>query len=147
MAGENIIAVEIHPVSETSSDISFDLSLEGRRPDIFGVISNDSDVEGDALSASLLVQPSNGEVILNEDDGFAYVPGLNFEGIDSFTYALSDGSLKDEATVFINVAPGANDFPVSAPDNFRVDEDGRLIVSGITCWPMTWTRKESHFRQ
>ena len=130
VAGENIIAVEIHQVSETSSDISFDLSLEGRRPDIFGVISNDSDVEGDALSASLLVQPSNGEVILNEDGSFAYVPGLNFEGLDSFTYALSDGSLKDEATVFINVAPGANDFPVSAPDNFRVDEDGRLIVSG-----------------
>ncbi|MED5585660.1 MAG: Ig-like domain-containing protein [Verrucomicrobiota bacterium] len=130
VAGENIIAVEIHQVSGTSSDISFDLSLEGRRPDVFGLINNDSDVEGDALSVRLLKGPLSGEVSLDGDGSFIYSPGLNFEGQDSFTYVLSDGSLEDEATVFINVVPGANDFPVTIPDSYRVDEDGRLNVPG-----------------
>ena len=128
VAGENTIAVEIHQFLGTSSDISFDLSLEGRRPDVFGVINNDSDVEGDVLSASLLVAPLNGQVELNTDGSFTYIPGINFEGGDSFTYALSDGSLEDQATVFISVLPGENDFPLSLKDAYRVSEDGQLGV-------------------
>ena len=128
VAGENTIAVEIHQFAGTSSDISFDLSFEGRRPDIFGIIDNDGDVEGDVLSTNLLVPPVSGEVKLNADGSFTYIPGLNFEGNDSFTYILSDGSLEDQATVSISVIPGANDFPVSSPDVYRVTEDSRLSV-------------------
>ncbi|MCP4848560.1 MAG: tandem-95 repeat protein [Verrucomicrobiaceae bacterium] len=128
VAGQNTIAVEIHQFSGTSSDISFDFSLEGRRPDIFGIIDNDSDVDGDVLSTNLLVPPASGEVQLNADGSFTYIPGLNFEGSDSFTYTLSDGSLEDQATVTINVIPGANDFPVISPDAYVTGEDMQLSV-------------------
>ncbi len=128
VAGENIIAVEIHQISATSSDISFDLSLEGKRPNVLGVIDNDSDVDGPMLSVNLLMPPAGGVVDLNPDGSFIYTPGLNFEGSDSFTYTLSDGGLEDQATVSITVIPGANNFPVSSPDVYMTLEDTQLSV-------------------
>jgi VCBS repeat-containing protein len=70
-----------------------------------GVLANDTDVDGPALSASLVTGPANGTLTLNAIGSFNYVPNANFFGTDSFTYRASDGSLSSEpVTVTINVA-------------------------------------------
>src|SRR5438093_1321541 len=51
-----------------------------------GVLANDTDVDGDALSAVLVSNPTHGTLTLNSDGSLVYVPALNFNGIDSFTY-------------------------------------------------------------
>src|SRR5436190_984533 len=48
-----------------------------------GVLANDSDVDGDALSAVLATGPSHGTLTLNSDGSLVYMPALNFNGIDS----------------------------------------------------------------
>jgi hypothetical protein len=128
VAGENVIAVEIHQFTGTSSDISFDFSLEGKRPDVFGIMDNDSDIDGPVLSVSLLMPPASGVVELDPDGSFIYTPGLNFEGSDSFTYTLSDGELEDQETVSITVIPGLNDVPLSLADAYITVEDTQLRV-------------------
>jgi VCBS repeat-containing protein len=76
-----------------------------------GVLGNDSDPDGDTLSAVVGSGPSHGSLTLNPDGSFAYTPAVNFSGSDSFTYRASDGSLESSlATVTITVT-AVNDAP------------------------------------
>ncbi|MFO0820242.1 MAG: Ig-like domain-containing protein [Pirellulales bacterium] len=93
-----------------------------------GVLANDTDADGDMLSASLVAPPANGTVTLNADGSFSYTPNANFTGVDTFTYIANDGGLDGEVTsVTIEVAPVA-DAPLSAADAYSIDEDGVLTV-------------------
>ena len=56
-----------------------------------GVLSNDNDPEGAALTAALATGPANGALTLNANGSFTYTPSSNFVGSDSFTYRASDG--------------------------------------------------------
>src|SRR2546430_16290873 len=84
-----------------------------------GVLANDSDVDGDTLSAVLVSGPSHGTLTLNGDGSLGYMPALNFNGTDSFTYKASDGQAQSGvATATITVTP-VNDAPVAANDDTR----------------------------
>src|SRR5205814_352996 len=56
-----------------------------------GVLANDSDVDGDSLSAVLVSQPTHGTLTLNSDGSFSYTPAANYHGTDGFTYKANDG--------------------------------------------------------
>lgn len=68
-----------------------------------GVLANDSDPDGDALSATLLTGPRHGVFSLNTDGSFSYVPDTGYIGPDSFTYLLRDGTVTTPVTVTLNV--------------------------------------------
>lgn len=69
-----------------------------------GVLANDSDPEGDPLSAALVSGPAHGTVNLNADGSFTYTPNENFVGLDSFSYRARARSLpSNAATVSIDV--------------------------------------------
>ncbi|MCA9175933.1 MAG: tandem-95 repeat protein [Planctomycetales bacterium] len=94
-----------------------------------GVLSNDSDLDGDALTAVLVSNPANGVLTFGPDGAFEYVPSPNFNGVDSFTYSVTDGGfVSAPATVRITVSPVA-DAPVAVADAFVVNEDGVLTGS------------------
>jgi hypothetical protein len=57
-----------------------------------GILSNDSDPNGDPLTAAVASAPAHGSLTLNADGSFAYTPATNFAGADSFTYRAYDGS-------------------------------------------------------
>lgn len=68
-----------------------------------GVLANDSDPEGSALSAELADGPGQGLVSLSNDGSFIYFPGGLSGTVDTFTYDASDGSLKTRQTVTITI--------------------------------------------
>jgi hypothetical protein len=69
-----------------------------------GVLANDSDPDGDALTVSVDTGPSNGSLVLNPDGSFTYTPDPDFNGTDSFSYIADDGNGgTDVATVTITV--------------------------------------------
>ncbi|MBD2848141.1 S-layer homology domain-containing protein [Paenibacillus sp. IB182496] len=77
-----------------------------------GVLANDTDADGDPLTATKVSDPSHGTLTLNSDGSFTYTPEAGYHGSDSFTYKASDGqSDSNTATVSIhvldNVAPNA----------------------------------------
>jgi VCBS repeat-containing protein len=93
-----------------------------------GVLGNDSDPDGNPLSAVLGSGPSHGTLILNPNGSFTYSPAANFNGSDSFTYKASDGSLTSNlATVAITVS-AVNDAPTAAADAYSTGEDTALTV-------------------
>ncbi len=87
-----------------------------------GVLGNDTDTDGDALTAAVASGPSNGSLTLNPNGSFSYTPSPAFSGADSFTYTASDGDLTSApATVNLNVAPAGGG---STSTTFTPSHDG-----------------------
>jgi subtilisin-like proprotein convertase family protein len=69
-----------------------------------GVLQNDSDPDGDALTAVLAGQAAKGKVELLPDGSFTYRANKKAKGTDSFTYLAQDTTgLSDLETVKIQV--------------------------------------------
>lgn len=66
-----------------------------------GVLGNDSDPDGDPLTAILVdSSQADGLLVLNDDGSFEYEPAPAFIGTDTFTYVANDGSAdSNEATI------------------------------------------------
>ena len=92
-------------------------------PTDIAVLSNDTDTDGDTLSAALVSSPAHGSVSLNPNGSFTYTPNDNYNGGDSFTYKASDGK-GGEDTATVNIAVNAiNDAPVADNQNVSTNED------------------------
>ena len=70
-----------------------------------GVLANDADPDGDAITAKVSDAPRNAKrFVLNPDGSFEYEPSPGFTGSDSFTYVAQDGEVSsNKATVTIEV--------------------------------------------
>jgi VCBS repeat-containing protein len=67
-----------------------------------GPLGNDSDIDGDALTAVLVIDVSHGTLTLNADGSFTYTAESGFAGTDTFTYKAADGT-GDSATVTVTI--------------------------------------------
>ena len=75
-----------------------------------GVLGNDTDADGDTLTAAKVAGPSHGTAALSASGGFTYTPAAGYTGDDSFTYRASDGQAdSNTATVSITVTPAGGD--------------------------------------
>ncbi len=94
-----------------------------------GVLANDTDPEGTALTAAVVAGPAHGSLTLNPNGSFTYTPAANYNGPDSFTYKASDGTTDSNvATVTLTVNP-VNDAPAAVNDAYTTDEDVALVVA------------------
>ncbi len=117
-----------------------------------GVLSNDSDPDGDPITAVLSSGPAHGALALAANGSFVYTAAAGFAGTDSFTYAATDGDLlAAPATVTLTVVAPMNQPPVAANDAFTApyrkstsytpqvlsvlandrDPDGMLVASSV----------------
>ncbi|HET8696649.1 MAG TPA: Ig-like domain-containing protein, partial [Gammaproteobacteria bacterium] len=96
-----------------------------------GVLANDTDADGDALTAQLVTDVAHGTLALNANGSFIYMPDANFNGPDTFTYRANDGTANgNNATVTINVSTG-NDPPVAVNDSYSTNENTPLTVNAM----------------
>ncbi|MGB0962757.1 MAG: Ig-like domain-containing protein, partial [Mycobacterium sp.] len=75
---------------------------------IGNVLSNDTDREGQTLTATLVTNPEFGELDFNSDGSFTYTANADFTGTDGFAYTASDGtntSLLADVTISMAVIP------------------------------------------
>ncbi|MEA3277866.1 MAG: Ig-like domain-containing protein [Pseudomonadota bacterium] len=95
-----------------------------------GVLSNDTDEDGDPLQAVLLNAPSQGTLNLSADGSFTYQPQTGFSGTDSFTYQAGDGlAFSDAASVELEVAPGSSP-SLYVEEAVWESEESKLEVEG-----------------
>ena len=82
-----------------------------------GVLGNDGDADGDALTAVLVDGGGNGSLDLNANGSFTFKSGGSFTGPRTFTYKASDGLASSPTrTVTINVsAPAPTPTPPPTP--------------------------------
>lgn len=97
------------------------------------VALNDSDIdEGDSLDLSSLevvTAPENGKASV-QNKRILYTPNTNFNGSDTFTYRVADGSgaMSNQASVMVKVGE-VNDAPIATNDAAELDEDTSIELS------------------
>ncbi|MFC6997202.1 invasin domain 3-containing protein [Rufibacter roseus] len=89
------------------------------------VLLNDTDPDGDELrvKTTLIRQPLNGSIVIQENGNFTYTPDKGYDGEDSFTYEVCDNgnpALCAQATATIQVKQSL----VFIPEGFSPDGDG-----------------------
>src|SRR5439155_8422760 len=106
ITGANDAPVALNDSYTTAKDTTLNVATPG-------VLSNDSDVDGDTLTAVLVNQPTHVSLTLNSNGSFSYTPAANYNGSDSFTYKANDGQADSGiATVNITITT-ANDATVA----------------------------------
>ena len=80
------------------------------------MLGNDTDPDGDPLTAPSVTRPSHGAVTVNADGSFTYTPAANYNGPDSFTYRANDGAARQQHGHRHLISPSqpVNDAPVAA---------------------------------
>lgn len=124
------LAVSTLPGSPRAVDDGYatteDVALTVAAP---GVIANDTDPDGNALSAALVGDARHGTLAFTADGGFVYTPSADFAGVDTFTYRVNDGTLNSNtATVTINVE-AVNDPPLAQDDTIIAGSNVPVIVA------------------
>ena len=126
VSNEATVSVTVTPVNDAprvtddQDTIDFATVLEA-----VSVLANDTDIEGDDFTASLVNGPTNGILDFRPNGTYTYAPNATFSGSDSFTYQACDDSTPSAcatATVIITVRP-FNYAPQAQNDNFTAEED------------------------
>lgn len=123
-------SVNTAPVAKADS-----ITLDEGTGATFSLLANDTDANGDALTAILTTAPAHGTLVKNADGTFSYTPDKDWFGTDSFAYVASDGKATSApTTVTLTVRP-VNDAPVAESASYTVRKDGslKLDLLGLAC--------------
>jgi len=154
------MAVKLTPVNDAPVSLVDSFTVDAGESLNGSVLDNDTDVDGDTLSAVLVEPPDNGVLLLNANGTFTYTSNGGFVGSDSFRYVAMDPSGATGGTVTVTIKvelppppqnPGngdsgdsngngtdspsdpSSDAPVidAPPDNTGSDEDERELRQTI----------------
>jgi hypothetical protein len=91
-----------------------------------GVLANDTDADGDPLTAAITTPPSHGTVTLDADGSFTYTPTAGWVGSDHFSYVANDGTVNSApATVHLILLTHP---PTATADSYSATENELLTV-------------------
>src|SRR5207249_3877468 len=94
-----------------------------------GVLGNDTDVDGNSLTAAVVTGPGHGTLTLSAEEGTTDTPAATFNGSHSFTPKASNRL--PYTTLFragLTIRP-VNDAPLAVNDTFATDEDTALTIT------------------
>jgi RHS repeat-associated protein len=124
-SNEAIVQIRVTPVNDSPRADSQSITTEEDVPR--EVVLTGTDIDGDALNFRIVSAPSHGAVV-GTPPRFTYTPASNYNGPDSFTFVVNDGTVDSvPATVSVAVGP-VNDAPVTYNLNAVVDEDTSVPI-------------------
>jgi large repetitive protein len=111
------VSVTVNPLNDDPNAVNDTLSVDEDASGSLNVLANDTDVDGDNLQVtSPMPTAAHGTVACTAAGECTYTPAANNNGLDSFTYTISDGhGGSDTATVNVTVTP-VNDAPNAIND-------------------------------
>ncbi|MEO5688455.1 MAG: Ig-like domain-containing protein, partial [Burkholderiaceae bacterium] len=100
-ASTAIVTLNVAPVPLAADDT---IAAKQNTPATGNLAANDTPAAGEANVWAVAALPSHGQVAVNADGSFTYVPTANYSGPDSFTYTITaaDGS-KATATARLDI--------------------------------------------
>lgn len=125
-SGTATISITVTPVNDAPTaladafTVNEDATLTVATP---GVLANDTDIEGTALSAVRIAGPAHGSLTFSTAGGFTYVPAADYHGSDQFTYQASDGALQSSAVTVTLTIASVPDAPIAIPQSITTPED------------------------
>ncbi|PSL17611.1 Ig-like domain-containing protein [Shimia abyssi] len=123
------VSLTIESVNDAPVALDDTLNTDEDTAATLNLIDNDIDIEGDPLTITDVAQGMSGSVTNNGDGTVTYTPNLDLNGLDSFTYTVSDGNGGvDVATVSVTINP-VNDDPVVVDISRITGEDRPAIFA------------------
>ncbi len=138
--GENVIAVEIHQASSSSSDISFNLELSGLLSNSDAYLSTDEqvDVEMTEQKGVIAVFESVEECILEAEIGADLLLSK-----DCSPYFVPENVVVSENAV-LTIEPGVE---LAIADGVSITVHGQMIAEGTESEPIVLASGENEFNQ
>lgn len=125
-----IVNLTVVPVNDAPLAVDDANSTTSPNPVSGSVAPNDSDIDGDPLTFSVLQLPLHGTVVFNSNGTYTYTPAAGFSGLDSLSYIVCDNSaLCDTAVLVITIAPSACSSYIATHDIVSTNEDNALAIS------------------
>ena len=123
-----LVLASVEPVNDPPLAVNdSDVTLENT-PVVLNVLSNDSDPDGDTLTITSNAQPANAIVTIQANNTLVLTPSLDFNGVVTFTYTITDGNgASDSAEVIITVQP-VNDPPIAVSDSVTTTEETAVQI-------------------
>ncbi|HIF9106046.1 TPA: Ig-like domain-containing protein, partial [Photobacterium damselae] len=133
--GTDTITVTVNVTPVNDAPVGDDVSAETQEETAVTGQLTATDVDGDNLTFKPGTNPENGQVTVNADGSWEYVPNPDFNGEDSFTVVVDDGNGgTDTITVTVNVTP-VNDAPVGEDVSAETQEEtavtGQLTATDV----------------
>lgn len=125
------VNLAVSPVNDAPVATDDDYSVDEDQPLTVnaadGVLDNDSDADGDSLTAVQVSGPNHGTLALDPNGSFTYTPATDYVGADSFTYKADDGPLESGvATVDIEVLDATAPTVVGSPRGNKVSPNAKV---------------------
>ena len=123
-SGSVFVDIMVDDVNEAPVTLPDEVVTQEDTAVIIDVRTNDSDPEGDDLTVTVSSEPLDGTATVEADGTVLYTPGIDYHGIETFAYEVSDGHFEVDGAVSVTVLP-VNDAPV-----FAAAETARTVVAG-----------------
>jgi hypothetical protein len=104
-----------------------------------------TDVDGDTLTYVIVASPTNGSISEGDGASRTYTANQDYNGSDSFTFKVTDGTLESEAVTVSITVTSVNDLPVAdQPESITINE-GEAIGMTFTATDvdgdtLTWSK-------
>ena len=127
--GNNTSEPVVVSVLDVSPIVQDDVAtiLEDNVAHIF-VLDNDIDLNGDTLRVTFVSNPAHGIATILNESVVIYTPTQYYNGSDTFTYRVTDGSYIVIADINVTVTP-VNTPPLVVPDSVTTTEDMPITIS------------------
>ena len=120
------VSINITPSNDTPEAIAQSVTTTEDTAKTITLAGNDAD--GNALTYAILSQPAHG-TLSGSGAARTYTPAANYNGSDSFTFKVNDGTADSSpATVSITISP-ANDLPVADVQSVTSTEDTAKAIA------------------
>ena len=122
------VAVDITPNNPPAADIQPVTTAEDT-PVVINLTASDPD--GDTLNYTVMKEPSHGE-LSGTAPNLTYTPNANFNGPDSFTFKVNDGTVDSFIANISITVTAVNDTPSATANKATIQEDapGPIALSG-----------------
>jgi hypothetical protein len=138
----NTATVTITINSVNDAPVANDQSVITDEDNTVSITLTASDVESDPLTYSILSGPTHG-VLGGSAPALTYTPDTDYNGPDSFTFKVNDGTLDSNTAIVTIIVEPINDAPVANSQSVITDEDNAvsitLIASDIEGDPLTFS--------
>ncbi len=118
-----VVDVTVIPVNDPPTAVLDIASTLEDSTVVIAILTNDYDIDGDAIVLDQITQGAHGTVADNGDGTVTYDPDANFTGVDHFSYTITDGNgayAKAQVSVWVGII---NDPPLAIDDIANTFED------------------------
>lgn len=135
---DNTVAPDRNQDNTPPEAVDDDFGVRAGKTAILPVLMNDSDADGDFMTASALTQPSLGQVsVAREGAALQIAVNKDASGTSTFDYEVSDGrggTAQAHVTLTVH-GDDVNEAPVQKiVPSVSVGQGGRTTVNGLTNW-------------